>query len=108
MEDLLDLPLICSRQSIKEDYPKLFQEKMDSLHIVATFNLAYNASVLVREGVGYALTLDKLADTSPESELTFRPLTPPLETKMFMIWKKYQVFTPAAERLLNGMKISIT
>jgi len=104
VEDLLDLPLICSRQGITEDYPKVFQEKMDALRIVATFNLAYNASVLVREGVGYALTFDKLADTSPESELTFRPLTPPLETKMYMIWKKYQVFSPAAEVLLEEVR----
>ncbi len=104
VDDLLDVPLICSRQGITEDYPKVFQEKMDSLRIVATFNLAYNAGVLVREGVGCALTFDKLADTSAESELTFRPLTPPLETKMYLIWKKYQVFSPAAERLLAEMK----
>ncbi len=104
VDDLLDRPLICSRQGITEDYPKVFQEKMDSLRIVATFNLAYNASVLVREGVGYALTFDKLADTSAESELTFRPLIPPLETKMYMIWKKYQVFSPAAEVLLEEMR----
>lgn len=104
VEDLLDLPLICSRQGITEDYPKVFQEKMDALHIVATFNLAYNASVLVREGVGYALSFDKLSDTSPESELTFRPLAPPLETKMYLIWTKYQVFSPAAEVLLEEMK----
>jgi len=104
VDDLLELPLICSRQGITEDYPKVFQEKMDSLRIVATFNLAYNAGVLVREGVGCALTFDKLADTSAESELTFRPLTPALETRMYMIWKKYQVFSPAAEVLLEEMK----
>ncbi len=104
VDDLLELPLICSRQGITEDYPKVFQEKMDALRIVATFNLAYNAGVLVREGVGYALTFDKLADTSAESELTFRPLTPPLETRMYMIWKKYQVFSPAAEVLLKEVK----
>ncbi len=101
VDDLLGLPLICSRQGITEDYPKVFQEKMDALHIVATFNLAYNAGVLVREGVGYALTFDKLADTGAESELTFRPLTPTLETRMYMIWKKYQVFSPAAQVLLD-------
>ncbi len=101
VDDLLELPLICSRQGITEDYPRAFQEKMDALRIVATFNLAYNAGVLVREGVGCALTFDKLADTSAESELTFRPLTPPLETKMYMIWKKYQVLSPAAEVLLK-------
>jgi len=104
VDDLLDVPLICSRQGITEDYPKVFQEKMDSLRIVATFNLAYNAGVLVREGVGCALTFDKLADTSAESELTFRPLEPALETRMYLIWKKYQVFSPAAEVLLEEIK----
>ncbi len=104
VDDLLGLPLICSRQGITADYPKIFQDKMDDLRIVATFNLAYNASVLVREGVGYALTFDKLADTSAESALTFRPLTPPLETKMYLIWKKYQVFSPAAEVLLQELR----
>jgi len=104
VDDLLDVPLICSRQGITEDYPKVFQEKMDSLRIVATFNLAYNAGVLVREGVGCALTFDKLADTSAESDLTFRPLEPALETRMYLIWKKYQVFSPAAEILLREVR----
>ncbi len=104
VDELLDVPLICSRQGMAEDYPKVFQEKMDSLNVVATFNLAYNAGVLVREGVGYALSFDKLADTSDESELTFRPLEPALETRMYLIWKKYQVFSPAAEVLLEKIK----
>ena len=35
------------------------------------------------------------------SGLVFRPLAPKLETKIYLIWKKYQVFTPIAERLLR-------
>lgn len=104
MEDLLELPLICSRQSMTVDYPKFFGEKIDSLNVVATFNLVYNAAILVREGLGYALSFDKLVDTGPDSGLCFRPLIPTLETKMYVIWKKYQVFSPAAELLLNEMK----
>lgn len=107
IEDLLGLPLICSRQGIREDIPKLFQEQTDSLNIVATFNLAYNGGILVREGVGYALTFDKLLNTGPDSELCFRPLTPALETKLYMVWKKYQVFSPAAELLLKEMRRNI-
>ncbi len=106
VDDLLDSPLIVSRQGIREDMPKLFRERMDRLCIVATINLTYNGSVLAREGLGYVLTFDKLADTSEQSELCFRPLTPKLETNLFIIWKKYQVFTPAAEVLLNEMKES--
>ena len=104
IDDLLDLPLIVSRQGLREDIPKLFGEKMDKLNVTATLNLAYNGSVLAREGLGYVLTFDKLVDTSEQSELCFRPLTPSLETKLFVVWKKYQVFTPAAEALLKEMK----
>lgn len=104
MNDLLELPIITSRQGIREDLPKWFTEKADQLNIVATFNLAYNASILVREGLGYAITFDRLINTGADSELCFRPLTPVLETKMYMIWKKYQVFSPVAGLLLNEMK----
>lgn len=104
MEDLLQLPLICSRQGITEDFPKWFGEKVDTLNIVATFNLAYNAGVLAREGIGYVLTFDKLIQTGADSELCFRPLTPVLETNMYVVWKKYQVFTKAAEALLAQLQ----
>lgn len=46
IDDLLDSPLIVSRQGIREDMPKLFRERMDRLCIVATINLTYNGSVL--------------------------------------------------------------
>lgn len=104
IEDLIDLPLIVSRQGITEDYPKLFKEKLDQLHIVATFDLIYNASIMVKEGFGYALSFDKIVDTSEKSELCFRVLKPELKTNMYIIWKKYQVFTPIAEKLLSKMQ----
>lgn len=106
MEDLMDLPLICSRQGIREDLPKLFQEKADGLNIVATFNLAYNGGVFAKEGVGYVLTFDKLINTGPDSGLCFRPLVPTLRTKLCMVWKKYQVFSPAAAVFLEQMKLA--
>ncbi len=104
IDDLLSLPLIVSRQGLREDIPKLFGEAVDQLHITVTLNLTYNGSVMAREGLGYVLTFDKLVDTSEESDLCFRPLTPALETKLYVVWKKYQVFSPAAEVLLNEMK----
>ena len=89
---------------LREDMPRLFGEKVDQLNVTATINLTYNGTILAREGIGYVLTFDKLVNTSQESELCFRPLIPKLETKLYVIWKKYQVFSPAAELLLRGMK----
>ena len=101
---LLDIPLICPRQGLQKELSDWFQEKVDRLNIVATCNLAYNGAVLAREGLGCLLSFDKLADTGPDSPLCFRPLTPPLHSRLFLAWKKYAVFSPAAEVLLNEMK----
>lgn len=108
VDDLLELPLIVSRQGLREDIPKLFGTAVDKLNITATLNLVYNGAVLAREGLGYVLTFDKLVDTSEQSELCFRPLTPKLETKLYVIWKKYQVFSPVAELLLTEMKATFS
>lgn len=104
VEDLYGLPLLCSDQAIKVDIPRWCGEKIDKLNISGTLNLVYNGSIFVKEGLGYMLSFDKLSDTSDESNLCFRPLEPPLETKMYIIWKKYQVFSPIAELLLKIMK----
>ena len=77
---------------------------MDGLHLEGSFRLTYKGSIFVKEGLGYLLTFEHLIDTSQDSGLIFRPLTPRLETRMYLIWKKYQVFTPIAARLLKSLK----
>lgn len=104
VEDLVGLPLLCSEQSIKEDIPRWCGEKADMLNFTGTLNLFYNGTVFVKEGLGYMLTFDHLANTGLGSDICFRPLNPPLETHMYAIWKKYQVFTPIAEVMINKLK----
>ncbi|MDO4288738.1 MAG: LysR family transcriptional regulator [Eubacterium sp.] len=104
VDDLLDLPLICSRQGLKEEMLKWFGDSLPKMNIVATYDLLFNASVMVREGLGYALGFDKLIYTGEDSELCFRPLEPALQSPMYIIWKKYQVFSPVAALLLKELK----
>ena len=104
VEDLIGLPLLSSPQSITSDFPRWCGERLDELTFVGTVNLYYNGSVFVRAGDAYLLTFDKLANMGNDSELCFRPLSPKLETRMYLIWKKYQVFSPIAERLLEEIK----
>lgn len=107
IDDLAGLPLICSAQGMKFDISRWCGEKADKLNLSGTVNLAYNGSVFVKEGLGYMLMFDRLVDTSPVSELCFRPLEPPLETKMYVIWKKYQVFSPISELFLDELKLRL-
>ena len=101
-EDLWDKPLILSRQKGAELAHWLHRSR-SQLNIVATYNLLYNASLLVDEGLGYALTLDKLINTNG-SRLCFRPLSPALDIGMYLVWKKYQVFSKAAEKFLEVLQ----
>mgnify|MGYP000379279118 FL=1 len=70
---------------------------------MATYNLIYNASLMVDEGMGYAFTLDKLVNTNGSS-LCFRPLNPKLELGMYLVWKKSQIFTRAMELFLEQLQ----
>ena len=64
--------------------------------------------MFAREGLGILLTLNNLIDTSPESSLVFRPLFPRLEMKLYLIWNRYQTFTPIAGRFLAQLRSSFS
>ena len=103
-DDLAGRPLFTSEQSWENDIRPWAKESFSRLHLEGSFRLAYNGSMFAREGLGILLTLNNLVDTSPESSLVFRPLIPHLEMKMYLIWNKYQSFTPIAERFLKQIK----
>ena len=107
-KDLWDLPLILSAQAAKEkSAEKLLDRKLDKLNIAATYNLIYNASLLVEEGLGYALCLDKLVRTGENSALCFKPLEPQQKALLTVVWKKNQVFSKAAALFLRELSESI-
>lgn len=104
-KDLWDVPLITSRQSlVSSELSKWLKKDLKKLTVVATYNLVYNASKLVEEGVGYGLTLDKLVNFAPDSQLCFRKLSPALESNLDVIWKNTQVFSKASGLFLERMK----
>lgn len=104
IRDLAGLPLFCSEQGWYNDIARWCGGSMDQLRLEGSFRLSYNGSLFVKEGLGYLLTFEHLIDTSPGSGLVFRRLVPTLETAAYLIWKKYQVFTPIAEKLLELLK----
>ena len=104
-KDLLKLPLLCSRQTlVKNEMSGWLREGYENLNIVATYNLIYNASLMVEEGIGYALCLDKLVNTTGDSKLCFKPLEPKLEANLNLVWKKHQTFSKAATKFLEKLQ----
>ena len=108
VDDLIGLPLFTSEQGWKNDIGRWCGERLGELSLEGSFRLAYNGSLFVKEGLGCLLTLKNLINTSLESGLVFRPLLPKLETKLFLIWNKFQAFTPIAERFLSQVNRSFT
>lgn len=70
---------------------------INKLHYAASYNLIYNASLMVEAGIGNALTIDGIINTTGNSSLRFIPLKPKVELSMAFVWKKYQIFSKAAE-----------
>ncbi len=107
-EDLRDLPLIASSQSIAHnELSGWLGRDTKELNIVATYNLIYNAALLVAEGVGYMICLDRIVREPGEGIFCFRPLEPRIETGLDIVWKKYSVFSRAAEVFLSELKRQI-
>ncbi len=104
-KDLSGVRLLSSRQAlIQNELSGWLGCEFERLHIVGTYNLIYNASVMVEEGMGAALCLNGLLNTSGNSSLCFLPLEPVLTAELKIAWKKYQVFTKAAQKFLEVLQ----
>lgn len=107
-QDLIDLPLLCSRQTmVRNEISGWIGKDFEKLNIVTTYNLIFNASLMVEEGLGYALALDKLINTSGHNTLCFKPLEPKMEVGLDIVWKKYQVFSRATEVFIDRLQEDI-
>ncbi|MCM1253225.1 MAG: LysR family transcriptional regulator [Clostridium sp.] len=104
-KDLRDKPLIISQQEQGNgELAKWLGCELSEMEITATYNLLFNASLMVEEGLGYAIGFDKIINTSGNSNLCFRPLSPKRESGMSIIWKKYQVLSKASEKFMMKLK----
>ncbi len=104
LSDLKNEPVIVSRAS-EQFFSGM--KGYSSLNIVATYNLLYNASLLVEDGLGYAICFDRLINVTGDSKLCIRPLIPRIENAGNLIWKKYQVFSPAVQMFIDGIRSTI-
>lgn len=106
--DLRGLPLLVSRQNmVNNEVAGWLGETHDALQVVATYNLLYSASIMVEEGMGYALCLDRIIRLPEDGPLCFRPLHPAMEVGLNVAWKKQQLFSKPARVFLDYLKASL-
>ena len=98
-EDLRGRELLFSHQAVTHgEFSEWLGYSADELNIIGTHNLAYNASVMVREGLGVLLTIEGII--SGEG-LKFIPLEPEIFAGLVLAWKKSAVFSKAAVKFLE-------
>ena len=108
--DLAGVPLLFSRQVLGNNGPvrnpclEWLGAEVANLNIVATYNLMYNAALMVRAGVGCAVTLDRLLNVTAHSDLRFRPFRPKLVSSLDIVWKRHQIFSAAAAAFLERLR----
>ena len=109
-DDLIPEPLIISNELLHSDIlTKITGRPHEHLHISATYSLLYNASIMVKDGLGIAIGLDGIINTRGDSRLVFRPLSPNRTIGMSIVWKKYQILSKTSLAFLNELhKINST
>jgi DNA-binding transcriptional LysR family regulator len=59
---------------------------------------------MVESGLGCAVCINNLANTSAESLLCFRPLAPEIRSRLVLVWKKYQLLSKAEQLFLARVR----
>ena len=103
-EDVFSLPLIVSSQSKGANMISAWLGRdLSSLDIAGTYNLLFNASLMVEAGLGYALCIDGIVKADEDSALAFRPLSPVLRQNMSLVWKRGACLSPAAKAFIASL-----
>ncbi len=107
-QHLRNEPLIISNHAlVKNEIAGWIGGNQRALNIIATFNLFFNAKLMVEENMGYVLTLEHLFNESDDNLVCFRPLKPRLTIKSNIIWRKYKTFPRTVEIFLKILQDEI-
>ena len=92
-EDLAGRPLLVSERAlVRDELANWFGDSGDGQQVVLTYNLLYNAAMLVRQGLGEALCIRL---NCRYEGLRVVPLRPELRVRSVVVWKKHQAASGA-------------
>ena len=106
-QDLDGLALLCSRQAVQSnELAGWLGREFGELDIVATYNLIHNATYMVEAGMGCAVSIEGLVNTSGTG-LVFRPFEPSLTARLSFAWKRGRQLSRAAAEFLKLLQSKI-
>lgn len=109
-QDLRTIPLILhQRVGLQHEIAHWAETDIEQLQIAATYNVVQgDPATFVRYGLGYFLTTTDMLTSQLSQDVCFRPLYPPLRIQCALVWKRYAVFSKAAERFLKQLRTMLS
>ena len=104
-KDLDGLPILLTRQMMVGEFLSGWLGRdCGALNVVCTYNLAYNAAVMVAAGLGAAVCIDGLVPSAYADRVVFRPFSPAVTSDAYLSWRKDAPLSPAAAALVNRVR----
>ncbi len=106
-DDLKGLPILISKQALdNREFAGWFKKGVDNLNVAGTYNLVYNASLMVKAGIGAMLCLEGLVSEADRG-LKFIPLKPEFVSGSILVWKKGRSHSRVAIKFLEILQNEI-
>lgn len=103
--DLSALPLILPRRmNVQSELASWFGSYYEKLNVVFTSNLSTNSAIMVNGGLTYSLVIEGSLPFLDQSQVTYRPLDPPLTATSVLAWKRGQPFSLAATKFIGHIQ----
>lgn len=104
-KDLSPLPLILPRRvNVQSELASWFGNYYEKLNVVFTSNLSTNSTIMVNGGLAYSLVIEGSLPFLDQSQVTYRPLDPPLTATSVLAWKRGQPFSLAATKFIGHIQ----
>ena len=105
-QDVASCPLLLPlRENIRVEILHWLGCEEKELRIPLLYTLLSNAALLVAEGLGCAFCMDGALATRSDSRLRFIPLEPRRMTHSVLVWKKNNLFSPAASLFIQAIHL---
>ena len=100
-EDLVGRRVFIAKRGVEQGVADWFGEYYDKMNMYATYNLLYNAAMLVDCGIGAAITIEGAATLYKNPNMSFKPFMPELTVSSVMVWKKHLPQTTAVAKFIE-------
>ncbi len=107
-KDLDGIPILLTRQMMVGEFLSgWLGHGCGSLNVVCTYNLAYNAAVMVATGLGAAICIDNVIPAMFADSIVFRPFSPTLSSDAYLAWRRDVPLSPAANALVERVRATV-